>query len=186
MRLASAIALALLAGCRQDMHDQPRYEPYAASSFFRDGRSARPKVPGTVARGHLDEDEHLYTGRVGGELASSFPFEITRDVIDRGRERYDIFCAPCHAYDGAGDGMIVRRGLRRPTSFHDQRLVDSPAGYFFDVITHGYGVMYDYAARISPEDRWAIVAYLRVLQRSQRGTLADLTPEQRHRLVASD
>jgi mono/diheme cytochrome c family protein len=160
------------------MHDQPRFEPLEASSFFRDGRSARPLVPGTVARGRLFEDEHLYQGRVGGELAATFPIEVTLATLQHGRERYDIFCSPCHAYDGSGDGMIVRRGMRRPTSFHAERLVKSPPGYFFDVITHGFGAMYDYADRVPAEDRWAIVAYIRALQRSRTGTRADLTPEQ--------
>ena len=176
-------ACALLSGCRQDMHDQPRYEPLEKSSFFRDGRATRAQVPGTVARGRLFEDDHLHRGRVDGELATAFPFEITREVLERGRERYGIFCTPCHALDGGGEGMIVKRGMRRPTSFHEERLVDAPPGYFFDVITNGFGAMYDYSDRIPARDRWAITAWVRVLQRSRRGTLDDLTPKQREELA---
>jgi mono/diheme cytochrome c family protein len=176
-------ACALLGACRQDMHDQPRYEPLEKSSFFRDGRSVRPAVPGTVARGRLFEDQHLHAGRVDGAPAATFPYEITRADLERGRERYGIYCTPCHAPDGGGEGMIVQRGMRRPTSFHEQRLVDAPPGYFFDVITNGFGAMFDYSDRIEARDRWAIVAWVRVLQRSRRGTLDDLTPEQREELA---
>ena len=175
-----------LAGCRQDMHDQPKLEPLEKSAFFDDGRASRPSVPGTIARGRLFESEHLYRGRVDGELATSFPPElpVTAELLIRGRQRYEIFCTPCHAYDGSGAGMAVRRGLRQPTSLHAQRLVDAPHGYFFDVITNGFGAMYDYADRIPAEDRWAITAYIRTLQRSQRGTLDDLTAEQRELLLS--
>jgi hypothetical protein len=181
---AALLGLLALAGCRQDMHDQPRYEPFEASSFFKDGRSARPQVPGTIARGRLFEDELLHAGRVDGAPAAVFPFAVTRALIERGRERYDIFCSPCHAYDGAGDGLVVQRGMRRPSSLHVERLVQAPAGYFFDVISNGFGAMYDFADRIPAEDRWAIVAYVRVLQRSQAGTLADLSSEQREMLLS--
>jgi hypothetical protein len=182
-RAAALLGLLALAACRQDMHDQPRYEAFEATSFFKDGRSARPQVAGTIARGRLHEDELLHAGRSGGEPAALFPFAVTREVILRGRERYDIFCSPCHAYDGSGDGIVVRRGMRRPSSLHVERLTQAPAGYFFDVITNGFGAMYDYADRIPAEDRWAIVAYVRVLQRSQAGTVADLTEEQRAMLA---
>ena len=169
------LALLVLAACRQDMHDQARYEPLERSGFFRDGRSARPQVPGTVARGELALDEHLYEGRVGGELAPAFPFPVTRDVLERGRERYDIHCAACHDRAGYGEGMVVKRGLeRRPESFHVQRLRDAPPGYFFDVITNGFGAVYDYGERVSPADRWAIAAYVRALQLSQAARLEDV------------
>lgn len=183
--IGAALALAglLLGACRQDMHDQPRYEPLEKSTFFRDGRSARPAVAGTIARGRLFEDQHLHTGRVDGQPATTFPFEVTREVLERGRERYAIYCTPCHAPDGGGEGMVVKRGMRRPTSFHEQRLVDAPPGYFFDVVTNGFGAMFDYSDRIAARDRWAIVAWVRVLQRSRRGTLEDLTPAQREELA---
>jgi hypothetical protein len=181
--LAGLLAAPALHGCRQDMHDQPRFEPFEASAVFADGRSARPRVPGTVARGELIDDDLLATGRVAGELADLFPFEVTRPVLERGRERFGIFCAPCHAADGGGDGMIVRRGMRRPTSFHAERLREAPAGHFFDVITRGFGAMYDYSDRIAPADRWAIVAYVRVLQRSRAATFDDVPAEHRQELA---
>lgn len=172
----------ILAGCRQDMHDQPRFKPLRPSTFFEDGRSARPLPPGTVARGQLRADEHFYTGKTGGVLVTTFPFPVTREVLERGRERYDIFCAPCHDRVGNGEGMVVRRGLRRPPSFQTERLATSPVGHFFDVITNGFGAMADYAAQIPPRDRWAIVGYIRALQLSQRASLADVPEEERRRL----
>jgi len=169
--------------CRQDMHDQPRYKPLAGSAFFEDGRASRPLVEGTIPRGYVKTDEHLYTGKVNGRLAETFPFPITRPVLERGRERYDIFCAPCHGRDGYGEGIIVQRGFRRPPSFHTERLRQAPVGHFFDVITNGFGTMYGYASRIRPEDRWAIVAYVRALQLSQNATLSDVPPAERRRLI---
>jgi mono/diheme cytochrome c family protein len=160
-------AAALLGGCRQDMHDQPKYEPLEASAFFRDGQASRPLVDGTVARGHLDDDEHLYTGTIAGQPAETFPFPITGEIMDRGQQRYDIYCAPCHDRVGNGLGMVVQRGYRQPPSLHLDRLRQAPAGHHFDVITNGFGAMPDYRAQIRPEDRWAIVAYLRALQLSQ-------------------
>ncbi len=172
-----------MAGCyRDDMRDQPRYEPLEASSFFEDGRSARPLVPGTVARGHLRTDAHLYTGKSGGTLVDTFPFPITREVLEEGREQYNIFCSPCHDRVGNGQGMIVQRGFRPPPSFHIARLREAPVGHFFDVITNGFGAMYPYAERIPPRKRWAIVAYIRALQLSQHATLADVPEDERHRL----
>lgn len=175
-----------MAGCRQDMHDQPRYKPLAESSFFEDSRSARPLVPGTIARGNLRADEHLYTGKSGGALVKTFPFPVTREVLERGRQRYDIYCAPCHDRVGNGQGMVVRRGFRPPPSFHIDRLRDAPVGHFFDVITNGFGAMADYAAQVSPRDRWAITAYIRALQLSQRATLADVPGEKRQQLQAME
>jgi mono/diheme cytochrome c family protein len=177
--IAALLAVAVLGACRQDMHDQPRLEVYESSTFFPDGRAQRPSVPGTVARGELFEDAHLHTGKVDGEFATEFPFPVDRAVLERGRERYSINCSPCHDSLGDGNGMIVQRGMKRPASFHEQRLRESPPGYFFDVITNGYGVMYDYADRVSPRDRWAIVAYVRVLQRSRAATLADVPAAER-------
>jgi hypothetical protein len=165
------------------MADQPRYEPLEESTFFPDHRSARPLPAGVVARGFLNEDDLLFTGRINGQLAARFPFEITGDVLERGRERYDIFCTPCHDHVGTGNGMAVRRGFRRgPPTFHMDRLRDAPAGHFYDVITNGFGAMNDYAAQIKPRDRWAIVAYIRALQLSQNTKAQDLSTEDRQQL----
>ncbi len=178
------LGLVLGAGaCRQDMHNQPRYKPLGGSAFFEDGRASRPLVEGTVPRGYARTDEHFYTGKVNGRLVETFPFPITRRVLERGRERYDIFCAPCHGRDGYGEGMIVQRGFRQPPSFHTDRLRRAPVGHFFDVITNGFGTMYSYASRIPPEDRWAIIAYIRALQLSQNATLEDVPPAERRRLI---
>ena len=177
--LAVVIGIAVVtSGCRRDMQDQPKYIPLRASTFFPDQRSARPLVEGTVARGHLHEDTLLETGKIGNDDATVFPFAVDADVLARGRERYDIYCSPCHSRVGDGDGMIVQRGYRRPTSFHDERLRNSPVGHFFDAITRGFGVMPSYASQIPVADRWAIVAYVRALQLSQHATLADV-PEAR-------
>ncbi|MCI0488273.1 MAG: cytochrome c [Blastocatellia bacterium] len=164
------------------MHDQPKYIPMRSSAFFDDGTSARTPVAGTVARGQLREDEHLYTGKTGQQFAATFPFEITSDMLNRGQEQYDIFCSVCHDRTGAGNGMIVQRGFRRPPSFHIDRLRESPPGYFFDVITNGFGAMSDYSAQITPEDRWKIIAYIRALQLSRNATIEDLPPEERDKL----
>ena len=177
--LATCVLGAGLGACRQDMHDQPKLDPFEASDFFADGRAVRPQVEGTVARGELELDTHLTTGRGDGELATTFPFEVTPAVMERGRQRYAIFCTPCHGDTGAGNGMVVRRGLRAPESFHTERLRESPPGYFYDVITNGFGIMYDYSDRIEPRDRWAITAYVRALQLSQTADLADATEEGR-------
>jgi cytochrome c553 len=179
--LALALVL-LLAGCRQDMHNQPKYTPLRASDFFADGRSARAPVPGTVARGELREDTVFYTGKVGNQFAVQFPMPVTLALMERGQERYNIYCAPCHARTGNGFGIVVQRGFRRPVSFHDPRLRAAAPGYFFDAMTRGFGAMSDYATQLSPQDRWAIAAYIRALQFSQHATLADLPPVQREQL----
>lgn len=180
------IALALLAGaCRQDMHDQPKYKPLAASAFFADGKAARAPVKGTVARGHLHADEALYAGRAGGRRLAEFPLPVTRRLVERGRERYTIFCSPCHGALGDGHGMVVRRGFRQPPSFHEERLREAPPGHYFDVITNGFGAMASYASRVAPEDRWAIIAYVRALQLSQRARLEDVPPEKRKELESA-
>jgi mono/diheme cytochrome c family protein len=181
-RLCALVALASLlasAACRQDMHDQPKYVPLRASTFFADGLSARTPVAGTVARGQLNEDELLYTGKTGGKDATVFPFAVDEKVLIRGQERYDIFCSPCHARTGNGDGMVVLRGYRQPPSLHEDRLRTAAVGHFFDVITNGFGAMPDYATQIRPDDRWAIVAYIRALQLSAHATLADVPVDQR-------
>jgi len=169
-------------GCRRDMQDQPKYIPLRASTFFSDDRSARPLVEGTVARGHLHEDTLLETGKIGNDDATVFPFAVDGGVLARGRERYDIYCSPCHGRTGAGDGMIVRRGFRRPPSYHDDRLRNAPVGHFVDVMTNGFGAMADYRQQVEARDRWAIAAYIRALQLSEHATLADVPPEERGRL----
>ncbi len=166
------------------MADQPRYKPLAQSTFFGDARSARLLVPGTVARGHLNADERFFTGKVGGALVDTLPFPLTREVLTRGQERFNIFCSPCHDRTGSGEGMIVRRGYRPPPSYHIDRLRQAPVGHFFDVMTNGFGAMPDYAAQIRPADRWAIAAYIRALQLSQNATLADVPAEERQKLEA--
>jgi len=172
--VAAVFCLLMLSGCRQDMHNQPKYRPLRASDFFRNGSSARPLVEGTVARGTLQEDEAFFTGKVGGTPIAEMPFAVDAQVLDRGEERYNIFCAPCHDSTGGGRGMVVQRGYRPPPSFHDERLRTAAPGHFFDVMTNGFGAMPDYRAQINPRDRWAIVAYIRALQLAQRASPSDI------------
>ncbi|HEY1214333.1 MAG TPA: cytochrome c [Bryobacteraceae bacterium] len=153
--------------CRQDMHDQPRYKPLAATDFFGDGRAARPAIDDTVARGQLQVDGPRYTGKENGKDIDYFPIQITRADLAGGRERFEIYCTPCHGRLGDGHGMIVSRGLQQPPTYHDDRLRNGPVGHFFDVMTNGYGAMYPYASRVSVDDRWRIAAYIRALQLSQ-------------------
>lgn len=178
-----AVVLSLTSGCRLDMHTQPKYKPYEQSSFFSDGRSERPVVPGTVARGHLQTDELLYTGKINGVPANVFPFPITRQDLERGRERFNIYCTPCHDYTGSGRGMIVQRGFPAPPSYHIDRLRKAPVGHFFDVMTSGYGTMYSYADRVPVEDRWRIAAYIRALQLARQATVSDVPPDVRAQLL---
>ena len=178
-----AILLLLSAGCRRDMFQQPYSKPLKPSDFFQDNHMAsRPLVAHTVARGHLNADEPFYSGKIGTNLVEAFPIPITREVLDRGRERFDIYCSPCHGRTGDGNGMIVQRGFPAPPSYHIDRLEQAPVGHFFDVMTQGYGVMYPYAQRVTPADRWAIAAYIRVLQKSHHGTVAEVPAGQRRRL----
>ena len=156
------------------MHDQPKLQPMERSDFFSDGRASRPPVDGAVARGELRDDKHLYTGFVDGELAEAFPFAVTREVVDRGHQRFDIFCSPCHGRIGDGQGIVVQRGFQRPPSYHIERLRQAPAGHFYNVIANGKGRMYSFNDRIQPNDRWAIVAYIRALQVSQNVGVDDL------------
>jgi mono/diheme cytochrome c family protein len=173
--LALLIGLGIgAAGCRQDMHDQPKYIPYRPTTFYADRRSERPLVEGTVPRGDLREDELLETGKASGADATVFPVTVDLALLDRGRERFNIFCSPCHGRIGDGEGMVVQRGYRRPPTFHQDRLRDAPVGHFVDVISNGFGAMPDYAAQIPPRDRWAIVAYIRALQLSQHTAVAEL------------
>jgi mono/diheme cytochrome c family protein len=215
INLSISLWLLLLAGCRQEMAQQPSYRPLRVSAFFENGMASRPLVKGTVARGQLAEDEHLHTGRwpaavqsglqaaliVGNPLAipfegidtplyaDAFPFPITHKELERGQERYNIYCAVCHDRAGTGRGMVVQRGFTPPPSYHidwsrglklrgiQRKLRDAPVGYYFEVITHGYGAMPDYAEQIGAKDRWAIIAYVRALQLSQQATLADVRDE---------
>jgi Cytochrome C oxidase, cbb3-type, subunit III len=169
------LLLSLFSACRLDMHVQPRENPLSRSEFFPDHRSERPLVEGTVARDDLRADTYFYTGKIGNNPGEVMPFAVTREVLDRGRERFNIFCAPCHSRLGDGNGFVPSRGFaRKPPSFHDERLMKAPVGYFFDVITNGFGIMPDYAAQIPTQDRWDIIAYVRALQLSQNATMADV------------
>jgi mono/diheme cytochrome c family protein len=167
--------------CRQDMHDTPRFEPLEESDFFRDKRSARPVPEGTVARGQLRADEVFYTGKVNNQPVAELPMPLTRDLVERGRERFDIYCAPCHGRTGDGRGMVVRRGFKQAASFHDPRLRGMPVGYFVDVMTNGFGQMPDYTTQVAPRDRWAIAAYIRALQLSRSATAGDVPAEERQK-----
>ncbi len=184
LRAALGLAALLLSGCRMDMHVQPKYLPYEPTDFFADGREERQPVPDTVARGQLRLDELFYSGKENGAEADVFPFPITRADLERGRERYNVYCTPCHDYTGSGEGMIVQRGFPQPPSYHIQRLRTAPVGHFYGVITNGFGAMYSYAARIEPADRWRIAAYIRVLQLSRNATIGDVPPAERAKLEA--
>lgn len=184
LKLASLVlAIAGLSACRQDMHDQPKYLPLRPSDFFLDGRSARPLSEGTIPRGHLNDDAAYFTGKgADGKPVTAFPIAVTKDVLLRGQQRYNVYCSPCHDRTGNGNGMIVRRGYRRPPSYNTDRLRQQPDGYIFDVITNGFGAMPDYAVQIQPQDRWAIVAYIRALQLSQQATINDVPADARGQL----
>jgi hypothetical protein len=165
------------------MQDQPKFIPLRPTTFFGDGRSQRPVIAGTVARGHLDDDALFYTGKgPDGKFSDDFPFPVTKDVLLRGQQRFNIYCTPCHDRNGNGQGMVVRRGFRHPPSYHIDRLRQVPNGYIFDVMTNGFGAMPTYASQIQPADRWAIVSYIRALQASQMGTITDVPQEARAQL----
>ncbi len=183
-RISSALIIFLLLtsacaaiGCRRAMFDQSRHKPLQGSSFFRDGMSARPLLAGTIPRGYLHTNEAFYNGLKGTNLIAELPMPLSRELLDRGRERYNIYCSVCHDLNGEGNGMIVQRGFPRPPSFHIERLRIAPVGHFYRVITYGYGVMYPYSARVPPEDRWAIVAYIRALQLSRNAPIEALSAE---------
>ena len=179
------LAALLLGGCRQDMHNQPKYQPYEASELFPDGAASRTPVEGTVARGLLRDDGRIYRGlEADGSFVVEIPVPVTAGLVARGRERFDIFCSPCHGRTGEGQGMIVQRGFKQPESFHVDRLVGTQDGYFYDVITNGFGQMSSYASQVKPEDRWAIVAYVRALQLSRRVPADLLTAEEQQRLAS--
>lgn len=175
--------LSFLAACT-DMYDQPKFRPLRPSKFYVDG-SSRPLVEGTVARGYARTDELMYKGKANGRFADEFPFPVTEDVVKRGQDRFNIFCSPCHGRLGNGEGMIVQRGFPRPNSFHADSVRTLPVGFYFDVITNGFGRMYSYAPSVPVEDRWAIIAYIRALQLSQRSAVGDLTEAERTHLTAS-
>jgi mono/diheme cytochrome c family protein len=164
------------------MAEQPRCGPLEASAFFADGRCARSPVEGTVARGSLSSDEGADPMGTGQQPANALPFALTRRVLERGQERYNIYCSPCHDRLGNGQGMIVRRGFSPPPSFHSDRLRQLPLRHFFEVVTHGYGAMPSYGKLVSPHDRWAIVAYIQALQLSQHASLTDVPQEVRQQL----
>lgn len=177
-------ALAVLAACT-DMYDQPKYKPLRPSTLYVDG-SSRPLVEGTVARGYPRTDELMYTGKVQGKMTDAFPFSITADVVRRGQNQFNTFCSPCHGRLGNGAGMIVQRGFPKPNSFLSDSVRTKPAGYYFDIITNGFGRMYSYAPSVPVEDRWAIVAYIRALQLSQRTPISYLTDAERNHFAGSN
>jgi len=182
--LACVLLILALGACRQKMSNQPRYDPLEPSTFFADGMSARPRIAGTVARGDLSNNPFFDSGKLNGQEADGFPMPVTIDVINRGQERFNIYCSECHGRVGDGNGMIPSRGYRRPPSFHTLTLRNAKTGHFFDVMTNGFGAMPPYGTMIPPADRWAIVAYIRALQLSQNATVADVAPADRAQLDA--
>ena len=174
--------LVFASGCRQKMANQARYDPLEPSDFFSDGMSARPRVAGTVARGEMTNDPFFDSGKRGGQISDGFPMAVTLELINRGHDRFDIYCAQCHGRVGDGNGMIPARGYRRPPSFHTATLRTAPTGHFFDVMTNGFGAMPPYRNQLPPRDRWAIVAYIRALQLSQNATIADVPATERGKL----
>ncbi len=183
MTLLAGATLASVGCSRLDMQDQPKYKPQRPSEFFADGRDGRPELDGTIARGELNEDTAYYNGKdATGKDIDTFPIAVDKAVIQRGHQRYDIYCAPCHGRLGNGMGMIVQRGFKQPPSYHIDRLRNAPVGHFFDVVTNGYGAMLNYSQQIQVRDRWAIVAYIRALQYSQNASANDLPLEARAKL----
>ena len=175
----AALSLLCISGCRQDMADQPKYKPLAPSTFFADGRSERPLVEHTVPRGAVEDDALVIP-----KDSNNFPLPITKELLDRGRDRYQIFCTPCHGLQGDGNGMVAVRGMKHPPSYHIDRLRQAPVGYFYDVVTNGFGAMYSYSAQIPPRDRWAIIAYVRALQLSRNAKISDLPEDLKQKLFA--
>jgi hypothetical protein len=184
-RTAAVVALLAALGCRRDMQDQPRYDAFETSAFFPDGRASRPRVPGTVARGHLNDDDAFFTGKNGDAYVTEPPMQLSRPVLERGQQRYDIYCSPCHDRVGTGHGIVVQRGYKQPTSYHEDRLRSVPIGYFFEVMTNGFGAMPSYAPQVAAADRWAIAGYIRALQRSQYAKYREVPIEERSQLDAS-
>lgn len=183
--LLALLIVSVFSGCDNEMRNQSKYKPLRESDFFADGMTSRPLVEGTVARGALRSDELLYTGKTEGKHSAVFPFEIDEKVLKRGQQRYNIYCAVCHDPLGYGRGMVVQRGFKQPASFHTDRLRDAAPGYYFDVMTNGFGVMNSYAAQVKAYDRWAIAAYIRALQLSQHAALSDVPAEEVEKLAAA-
>ncbi|MDX9976380.1 MAG: cytochrome c [FCB group bacterium] len=177
-----ALCAIMASGCDKLMHDQPRYKPFRPSAFFADGMSARPAVAGTIAQGTLHDGDPVFTGEQDGQLVPVMPVPLTPELLKRGQERFNVYCAPCHGATGEGNGMIVRRGFPAPPSYHIDRLRSAPDGHFFSVITNGFGRMYEYGTRVPVADRWAIIAYIRALQVSQHATLADVPADEQAKL----
>lgn len=177
--------LVLASGCHLDMYDQPKYKPLSSSTFYADGRSSRPLVEGTVARGHVRTDELRFTGKVDGAFADRFPFAIGADELRRGQDRFNTFCSPCHGRLANGRGMIVLRGFPQPPSLLADSIAANPAGFFFDVITSGFGRMYPYAPSVPVDDRWKIVAYIRALQLSHKIPVDELPESDRKAVMES-
>jgi mono/diheme cytochrome c family protein len=180
----AALLVVLVAGCDQKMNYNGKVRPLSETTFFKDQRASRPQPEHTVARGMLKEDPSFYRGKTGNDLITTLPVPLTRETLARGRERFDIYCSPCHGRLGDGDGMIVSRGFSRPTSFHNDRLLTAPVGHFFDAMTNGFGRMPSYALQVPVEDRWAIAAYIRALQLSQHARVGDLSDDDRRKLSA--
>lgn len=172
--MSAMAATLVLAGCRQDMHNQPKFIPQRGTTFFASGRSVRPQVENTVARNQMDADSYFYTGLQGGKEGDGLPIPLTEATMERGQERFNIYCTPCHSRVGNGVGMIVQRGYRPAGNFHTDRLRNAPLGHFFTVMTNGYGAMPDYSAQLTPADRWAVAAYIRALQLSQDAKPSDV------------
>jgi hypothetical protein len=181
--VCAAMFSVLFGGCqiRQDMADQPANRPLSPSPFFDDGRSERPLIENTVARGSIADDD-LFVPKD----SNKFPLPLTPELLHRGRERYKIFCSPCHGIQGDGNGMVSMRGMKHPPSYHDARLLAVPNGYIYDVITNGFGGMLNYSAQIPPADRWAIIAYVRALQLSRNAPLSELPPDVREKVLKGD
>ena len=182
----SLLSMLALAGCRQDMHDQPKMFPQRGTSFYADGRSVRPQVANTVARDQDPADAYFATGMIGGKEGDGLPIPLTMATLERGQERFNIYCTACHSRVGNGDGMIVQRGYRPAGNFHTERLRNAPLGHFYAVMTNGFGAMPDYAAQLTPQDRWAVAAYIRALQLSQHATGADVQgghPQELHEIA---
>lgn len=179
-----AVVLVTTTGCRQGLYDQAKYEPFEASALYADGTSARPLPAHTVAREHLRDDVGYFTGKdATGEFVTAFPMAVTLEVLERGQERFNIFCSPCHGLTGAGNGMIVQRGYKRPATYLEDWVLFMPVGFFVNAMTEGYGVMPSYASQVPPADRWAIAAYIKVLQAARNVPYTELTPDQQEVLA---
>ncbi len=174
MLLLAAAGLSMLSACREDMQNLPKFVPLRENTFYQDGRSARPTLEGTIARGQLQDDPLLYTGKMDGKESNQLPFAMTSKDLERGRERYNIYCSPCHSQLGDGNGMIVQRAFKKPPSYYEPRLLQAPVGHFFNVMTNGWGAMGDYSAQVPVADRWRIAAYIRALQLSQTAKSGDV------------